>query len=146
MRVNQRGAFFLVRATAGAITGGGSIVLLSSIAGRKGRPIAAHYAASKAAIISLTQSAAMAYGPAVRCNAICPGVIATAMMRQIGEERHELFGSAVDEPYPGIEETLALKRIGEPDDVAKVAEFLLGPLAEYVTGQAINVDGGLEFH
>ncbi len=147
-RVNLRGTFFIVKAVAEAARrgAGGAIVLFSSIAGRKGRPLAAHYAASKAATISIAQSAAMRFGPEVRVNAVCPGVIDTPMNHQIAAERHELMGSAVDDPYPGLEETLALRRFGEPDDVARVVEFLLGDLSRYVTGQAINVDGGLEFN
>jgi 3-oxoacyl-[acyl-carrier protein] reductase len=146
-RVNLRGTFFVVKAVAEAArrADGGAIVLFSSIAGRKGRPLAAHYAATKAATISIGQSAALRFGPEVRVNTVCPGVIRTPMNRQIAEERHELMGSSVDDPYPGLEETLALKRFGEPDDVARVVEFLLGDLSRYVTGQAINVDGGLEF-
>lgn len=149
LNINLRATAFLARAAAQAIRDGGqtgSIVLFSSVAGRKGRPLAAHYAASKAGAISLTQSLAMAYGPAVRVNALCPGVIATPMQDQIAVDREQLFGSPANGHYRVLAETLALKRIGEPDDVAKVAEFLLGPLADYVTGQAINVDGGLEFH
>lgn len=147
-RVNLRGAFFVVKAVAEAArrADGGAIVLFSSVAGRKGRPLAAHYAATKAATISITQSAALRFGPEVRVNAVSPGIIHTPMNRQIAEERHELTGSSVDDPYPGLEETLALKRFGDPDDVARVVEFLLGGLARYVTGQTINVDGGLEFH
>jgi NAD(P)-dependent dehydrogenase (short-subunit alcohol dehydrogenase family) len=146
--VNLRGAFFIVKAVAQAARrgDGGAIVLFSSVAGRKGRPMAAHYAASKAATISITQSAALRFGPEVRVNAVCPGVIDTPMNRQIAEERHQLVGSSVEDPYPGLEDTLALKRFGEPDDVARVVEFLLGDLSRYVTGQAINVDGGLEFN
>jgi NAD(P)-dependent dehydrogenase (short-subunit alcohol dehydrogenase family) len=146
--VNLRGTFFIVKAVAQAARRGegGAIVLFSSVAGRKGRPMAAHYAASKAATISITQSAALRFGPDVRVNAVCPGVIDTPMNRQIAEERHELVGSSIEDPYPGLEDTLALKRFGEPDDVARVVEFLLGDLSRYVTGQAINVDGGLEFH
>ena len=147
MDVNLRGAFFVTRAAADALraAGGGAIVLFSSCSGRKPRPFSAHYAASKAALINLTGSAALAYGPEVRVNAVCPGVIVTDMNRQIARERHELFGYDVDDAYPGLAESLALKRLGEPDDVARVVEFLLGPLAQYVTGQSINVDGGMEF-
>lgn len=149
MRVNLRGSLFLAQAFAEQVRAReltGSIVLFSSVAGRKGRPLAAHYAASKAGLISLTQSLAMFYGPEVRVNAVCPGVIATPMMEQIAGERQQLLGSSIDDPYPGLVDQLAMKRIGDPDDVAKVVEFLLGSLAGYVTGQAINVDGGLEFH
>ncbi|MBS1883023.1 MAG: SDR family oxidoreductase [Actinobacteria bacterium] len=145
--VNLRAGFFLVQAVGEAMreAGGGAIVLFASISGRKGRSLAAPYAASKAGVISLTQSAALTYGPTVRVNAVSPGVIATGMSPQIARERHELLGTPLDDPYPGLAETLALKRLGEPDDVAAVAEFLLGPLSRYVTGQTINVDGGLEF-
>jgi NAD(P)-dependent dehydrogenase (short-subunit alcohol dehydrogenase family) len=149
LNVNLRGTMFLTQAVAQTIRDGGragAIVLFSSVAGRKGRPLAAHYAASKAGTISLTQSAAMAYGPAVRVNAVCPGVITSPMQDQIAHEREEIFGRTSDAYYRDLAESLALKRIGEPDDVAKVVQFLLGPLSGYVTGQAINVDGGLEFH
>lgn len=149
LNINLRATAFLAKAAAQAIRAGGqtgAIVLFSSVAGRKGRPLAAHYAASKAGTISLTQSLAMAYGPAVRVNALCPGVIATPMQDQIAHDRERLFGNPANGHYSALAETLALKRIGEPDDVAKVTQFLLGPLADYVTGQAINVDGGLEFH
>jgi len=147
MDVNLKSAFFLVQAAAGAMraAGGGAVVLFASISGRKGRPLAAPYAASKAAVISLTQSAALAYGPSVRVNAVSPGVIETPMKEQIARERHELLGTELDDPYPGLAETLALKRLGRPEEVASVVGFLLGPDAAYVSGQTINVDGGLEF-
>jgi NAD(P)-dependent dehydrogenase (short-subunit alcohol dehydrogenase family) len=149
LNVNLRGAVFLTQAVARTIRDGGrsgSIVLFSSVAGRKGRPLAVHYAASKAGTISVAQSAAMAYGPAVRVNAVCPGVIETPMQDQIAQEREELLGSSSEEHYRTLAETFALKRIGEPDDVADVVQFLLGPGSGYVSGQAINVDGGLEFN
>jgi len=147
MDVNLKSAFFLVQAAAAAMreAGGGAAVLFASISGRKGRPLAAPYAASKAAVISLTQSAALAYGPSVRVNAVSPGVIETPMKVQIARERHELLGTELDDPYPGLAETLALKRLGLPEEVASVVGFLLGSDAAYVSGQTINVDGGLEF-
>jgi NAD(P)-dependent dehydrogenase (short-subunit alcohol dehydrogenase family) len=147
MDVNLKGTFFVIQAVAGAMRerDGGAVVLFASISGRKGRPLAAPYAASKAAVISLTQSAALAYGPSVRINAVSPGVIETSMIEQIARERNGLLGTELDDPYPGLAETLALKRLGRPEDVAGVVEFLLGPGSSYVSGQTINVDGGLEF-
>lgn len=146
--INLRGTAFLAKSVAQVIRDAGrqgTIVLVSSVAGRRGRPLAAHYAASKAATISLTQSLAMAYGPKVRVNAVCPGVIATPMQDQIARDRAELLGAPERDHYGNVADRLALKRTGEPDDVAKVVQFLLGPLSDYVTGQSINVDGGLEF-
>lgn len=142
MRVNLRAAVFITKAAAEAMTRGGAIVLFASVAGQRPRPLAAHYAASKAAIINFAGSAALAYGPDVRVNAVCPGVIATEMTEQLASERRELPGIKVDDPYPAFAETLALKRLGQPEDVAMVVDFLLGPLSGYVTGQALNVDGG----
>ena len=143
MRINLRGSFFLTKAAAEAMRDtSGSIVLFSSCSGRMPRPLSAHYAASKAALINFTGSCALADGPNVRVNAVCPGVIATEMTQQIARERQEL---ELEDRYPALVQSLALKRLGEPEDVALVVDFLLGPLSRYVTGQAINVDGGMVF-
>lgn len=145
--INLTGTFLVVQAAADTMRNadGGSIVLFSSIAGRSGRANAAHYAASKAAILSLTKSAAIAYAPSVRVNALCPGVIMTDMWRGILRDRAEMTGEdRGDEYLEHLRTSAPLQRIGEPDEIASAALFLLSDLSSFITGQAINVDGGLE--
>lgn len=145
--INLTGVFHTVRAGAEAIraSGGGSIVTVSSVAGRSGRPNAAAYAASKAALLSLTKSAAMAYAPDVRVNAVCPGVFLTDMWAGIKADRDAEFGPGAGDAYlQEIADKTAMRRVGDPTELASVALFLASDLASFVTGQAINVDGGLE--
>lgn len=123
----------------------GKIVNLSSIAGRRGRPLQTHYAASKAAIINLTQSAALALAPyRINVNAVCPGVVATPMWQQIDAERARLFGAQPGEAMANFINTVPLKRAAVPDDIAGAVAFFCSPDADYITGQALNVDGGFE--
>ncbi len=145
--INLTGVFHTVRAAAEAIrtSGGGSIVTVSSVAGRSGRPHAAAYAASKAALLSLTKSAAMAYAPDVRVNAVCPGVFLTDMWDGIKADRDAEFGPGAGDAYlQEVADKTAMRRVGDPTELASVALFLASDLASFVTGQAINVDGGLE--
>lgn len=147
MNVNLKGMFFLTQFAATYMKENqivGSIINMSSIAGRSGRPLAPHYAASKAAVISLTKSSAEAFGKYnIRSNAICPGVITTPMMDEIYERRKILEG--VD-PRDTFLQRIKLNRLGIPEDVAKTALFLSSSLSEYVNGQALNVCGGYEMH
>lgn len=147
MNINLKGMFFLTQfATTYMMENqiAGSIINMSSIAGRSGRPLAPHYAASKAAVISLTKSSAEAFGKYnIRSNAICPGVITTPMMDEIYERRKVLEG---EDPRDTFLQRVKLNRLGSPEDVAKTALFLSSPLSEYVNGQALNVCGGYEMH
>ncbi len=145
--VNLSGVFWLVQAAGAAMlgSGGGSMVLFSSIAGRSGRPLATHYSVAKTGLLSLTKSAAMAFAPTVRVNAVCPGYFPTPMWDAIVAERAKLLGEEAGRAHMQrtVDATL-LKRPGDPREIATAVLFLVSDAASYVTGQALNVDGGLE--
>jgi meso-butanediol dehydrogenase/(S,S)-butanediol dehydrogenase/diacetyl reductase len=123
----------------------GKIVNFSSISGRSGRATQLAYAASKAAVISVTQSAALAFAPYnINVNAVCPGVIPTAMWEQIDRERNRIFGLAEGQSMKSFVERIPLKRAGSVEDVAGVVAFLCSQDSDYMTGQTLNVDGGYE--
>jgi meso-butanediol dehydrogenase/(S,S)-butanediol dehydrogenase/diacetyl reductase len=125
----------------------GKIVNLSSIAGRRGRPLSTHYAASKAAIINITQSAALALAPyRITVNAICPGIVPTPMWEQIDEERSVLFGAKPGEAANAFVNIVPLKRAATAEDIAGAVAFFCSDDADYITGQALNVDGGFEMN
>ncbi len=123
----------------------GKIVNLSSIAGRRGRPLSTHYAASKAAIISITQSAALALAPyRITVNAICPGIVPTPMWEEIDKDRARLFGAKPGQAANAFVNTVPLKRAATAEDIAGAVAFFCSEDADYITGQALNVDGGFE--
>jgi NAD(P)-dependent dehydrogenase (short-subunit alcohol dehydrogenase family) len=111
---------------------GGSILNVASVGGlRSGSPIGA-YNASKAALIHLTRQLATEMGPAVRVNAIAPAVVKTKFARALYEGREDEVASH----YP-------LKRLGRPEDTAKLAAFLLSDDASWITGETVTIDGGI---
>ncbi len=125
----------------------GKIVNFSSISGRRGRSVQMAYAASKAAIISVTQSAALAFSPYnINVNAVCPGVIPTPMWDQIDRDRSRLMGAQPGEALKAFVDRVPLQRAGSPEDVAAAVAFLCSADADYITGQTLNVDGGFEMN
>lgn len=128
----------------------GKILTMASIAGRPGAgPIAgviAPYRASKAAVISLTHSAAYTLAPDVTVNALCPGIVATDMWTRMDRDWTRLQGQAPGEAMRSRVAAIPLGRAQQPQDVAGLALFLAAPASDYLTGQSINVDGGLAMH
>ncbi|UUZ69861.1 glucose 1-dehydrogenase [Polaromonas sp. P2-4] len=125
----------------------GKIITMASIAGRSGAgPIAAvipHYRASKAAVISLTQSAAFTFAPQITVNAICPGLVETDMWKRMDRDWTQLQGVEAGQVWQQRVAAVPMGRPQHPDDVAGLALYLASPAADYLTGQSINIDGGL---
>lgn len=111
----------------------GSIINMSSVVGVKGNAGQTNYAASKAGMIGFTKSVALELGSRnIRCNAIAPGFIET-----------EMTGKLDEKTVQGWRDAIPLKRGGSPEDVANACLYLASDLSEYVTGQVLNVDGGM---
>ncbi len=136
--LNLRAALLVLHATASrlvALGQGGSIVNIASLVGLSAMPFGSAYAASKAALLSVTRTAALELGSArIRVNAVAPGTIRTPKSQQ---------GRPAEESESAAElATLPLKRRGKPDDIAAAVLFLLSDMATYITGQVLPVDGG----
>ncbi len=147
MEVNAKGVFltnreavrrFLVAGTKGVI------VNTASMAGKIGAPLLAHYTASKFAVVGFTQALAREVGPhGIRVNAVCPGLVRTAMQERELVWEARLRGMTPEAVQAEMIAMTPLGRLEEPEDVAEVVLFLAGDGARFMTGQAINVTGGI---
>jgi len=147
MTLNLKAVFFAMQFAVRYMSDGGRIINLSSISGRSGRPDQAHYAAAKCAVISLTQSAALSFASqGITVNAICPGVVDTPMTTGIHEIRANALGITPEESLARMVAKIPLGRLEKTDDVAGVVSFLCSADAAYVTGQSLNVCGGMEMN
>lgn len=126
--------------------GSGKIINIASVAGRRGHSLASAYCASKAAVISLTQSQAEELGPHnINVNAVCPGNVWTPLWETIAEQLDEGEGdNAINEQtkFASFEESIPLRRSAEPCDIGNTVVFFASPQARNITGQSLNVDGG----
>ncbi len=140
LRVNLKGVFNGFQAAIPHMlkSGGGAIVSTASISGTRPAAGEGPYAASKAAVAALTASAALEYAPAIRVNAVSPGMIRTAMTAPM----FEFLPNQVERFETGT----PVGRIGEPEDIADVVVFLCSDMARFITGQNLVVDGGLTLH
>ena len=147
MDVNSTGVFLCCQAAAKHMIkqGSGRLINSSSAQGRQGFIYTPHYAASKFAVIGMTQSLAKELAPhGITVNAICPGIIATDMWAYNDEHWGKLLGNY--KPGELMQEWIKgvpLKRGGTADDISGLVTFLASDDASYITGQSVNIDGGL---
>jgi meso-butanediol dehydrogenase/(S,S)-butanediol dehydrogenase/diacetyl reductase len=154
MDINLRAVFFVLQAVArrmleqDLMPGSelrGKLIQTASIASyRGGNHLMTPYSASKAGVVSLTRSAAQGLAPhRITSNCVCPGAVETAMWEQIDREWGALEGLGQGEAWKRRIRNIPLGRPERAEDVAGVVAFLAGPDSDYMTGQALNVDGGI---
>ena len=149
MTINAKAVFFATQAVLPAMLAQkrGSIVSLASMAGKIGSKTNLPYNASKAAVISMTKSLALAHAAdGIRVNCVCPGFVETDMWTKVAKEQGALLGMSAEEFTRHRAGSVPLGRMEKPEDVAHVVAFLAGPRSGYMTGQALSVDGGLVMH
>ena len=135
MDINLKGAFNCIKAVARPMMKqrGGSIVNIASVVGVMGNAGQANYSASKAGLIGLTKTTAKEFASrGIRCNAVAPGFIESAMTDKLPDDVKQEYFKAIP-----------LAKFGKVEEVADVVAFLASDMSSYVTGQVINIDGGL---
>jgi NAD(P)-dependent dehydrogenase (short-subunit alcohol dehydrogenase family) len=145
MDINLKGAFFCLQAAAREMQrgDGGVIVNIASAAGRGGRPTQTVYGMTKAGLIHLTKSAAIALAPNIRVCCVCPAAVDTEMMATNFAQRRQVGGDADAEAFMA---KLLVGRLSRPEEVADLVAYLASDKAGYITGGSIDISGGLEMH
>jgi meso-butanediol dehydrogenase/(S,S)-butanediol dehydrogenase/diacetyl reductase len=148
-RVNVVGTLNSIQQAAAVMTergAGGKIVVASSVTGRQAMPLLGLYSATKFAIVGLVQAAARELAPAgITVNAYCPGVVDTAMNDGVSAGLDAQLGVPAGVAVAEFAKTIALGRVARPEEIAGLVAFLASSDADYMTGQALAIDGGLVF-
>jgi meso-butanediol dehydrogenase/(S,S)-butanediol dehydrogenase/diacetyl reductase len=147
LAVNETGVFYCGQEFARHLVAAGrpgAIVNVASMAAKQGNvPYLSHYIASKFAVVGLTQAMAYELGPhGIRVNSVCPGWVATSMQERELVWEGELRGMTPEQVRQTFIDNTPLGRVESGDDVARTIAFLLGPDAVFVTGEALNINGG----
>jgi D-sorbitol dehydrogenase (acceptor) len=144
--VNVKGMFFVMQKVLAHMVAHkvqGSVINMASQAGRRGEALVSHYCATKAAVISYTQSAALAMAPyKIRVNALSPGVIDTPMWQHVDALFAKYENLPLGEKKKRVGLAVPLGYMGSPEDIAGPAVFLASQESSYITAQTLNVDGG----
>jgi NAD(P)-dependent dehydrogenase (short-subunit alcohol dehydrogenase family) len=140
LSVNLDGVFYLLRQALPAMRerGSGSVVVVASIAAFKGFPNHAAYCASKGALVALVRQVAIDCGPEIRINALCPGPVDTPLIWDSAAAFLE-----PEKAVAAVAERTLMKRLGQPEDVARAALFLASHDSAWMTGTALTLDGGI---
>lgn len=147
MDVNAKGVFLCTQAALPHLkaAGGGAIVATASMAGLRGVPLLAHYAASKWAVIGWVKSVAVEVAPHnITCNCVCPGYVRTSMQERELAWEGRLRGMQPEEVVAEYVRNTPLGRIEEPEDVADAVVYLASPAARFLTGVALPTTGGAD--
>ena len=149
MDINAKGMFFCCQEEAKIMIGQnrGKIINTASLASKIGAPYLVHYSASKYAVLGLTFSMAMELAKYnITVNAICPGIVLTDMIQREWQWESSLRGISKEKLIKIQKESVPLTRFATPEDIANMFFFLASDDADYITGQAFNVNGGIENH
>ncbi|MCQ8241560.1 SDR family oxidoreductase [Rhizosaccharibacter radicis] len=149
MAINLRGVFLCYKAAAKRMIeqgGGGKIIGAASIVAHRPFAMLGHYSASKWGVRGLTQAAAMEWARhGITVNAYCPGIVGTAMWDLIDEKLSESEGLQRGGAIRKYSDLIHLGRVSVPEDVAKFVSYLASPDSDYMTGQSVMIDGGIQF-
>jgi NAD(P)-dependent dehydrogenase (short-subunit alcohol dehydrogenase family) len=147
MNVNAKGVFFSCKYEAKIMVkqGFGKIINIASMGSKRGIPLLSHYCASKYAVIGFSKTLALELAPyKINVNCVCPGLVKTDMQKREIAWEAKLRNVSLDKVIQEYINMTPLGRLEEPEDVAKLVLFLASPESDFMTGQAINITGGIE--